>query len=183
MELKDIVMIAGQPGLYKVAGQRKNGLIVEALDGSQKKIATSPTQRISVLMDIAIFTEEEEIRLADVLLEIKKQTAEGLVVPDKKGTEADFRNFLGSVVPNYDKERVYVSDIKKLAAWWHILHDKLDFEALSQKETEVSTEADGAPVEKKTVNKAAKAAPKNVAPKIDTKGKGAKAVNTPRKTQ
>jgi hypothetical protein len=183
MELKDIVMIAGQPGLYKVAGQRKNGLIVEALDGSQKKIATSPTQRISVLIDIAIFTDEEEIRLADVLLQIKKETEKGMLVPDKKGTEDDFKNFLATVVPNYDRERVYLSDIKKLASWWHILQDKLDFEALTQKESEEKTEGDAATVEKKAVSKSAKSAPKNVAPKIDTKGKGAKAVNTPRKTQ
>jgi len=184
MELKDVVMIAGQPGLYKVIGQRKNGLVVEALDGSEKKLATSPNQKISVLADIAIFTQDEEVRLSEVLLEIKKQTAAGLVVPDKKASDDAFKSFLGAVVPNFDRERVYTSDIKKLASWWAVLNDKLDFDKLTAVEEESTDEnATDAKVEKKASTKVPKVKNLNTVPKANTKGKGAKSVSTPRKTQ
>lgn len=184
MELKDVVMIAGQPGLYKVIGQRKNGLVVEALDGSEKKLATSPSQKISVLADIAIFTQDEEVRLSEVLLEIKKQTEAGLLVPDKKAGDDEFRNFLGAVVPNFDRERVYTSDIKKLVSWWSFLNDKLDFEKLTVKEEESADEnATDAKVDKKAGAKVPKVKNLSTTPKANTKGKGAKSVSTPRKTQ
>ena len=73
LELKDIVAISGMPGLYHVIGQRKNGLIVEALDGSGKKFPTAPTTKVSILSDIAMFTLEGEEKLADILVRIKEK--------------------------------------------------------------------------------------------------------------
>lgn len=186
MELKDVVAISGMPGLYHVIGQRKNGLIVEALDGSGRKIPTSPTTKVSILSDIAMFTMEGEERLAVVLLAVHDKVKEGLVVPDKKSPDDSFPQFLGKVLPNYDNERIYLSDMKKLASWYTILSDKLDFEALrtSIAEENAESDAEGKTEVKDTKVKETKAkAEKTVkaaTPKGDTKSKG-KSVNTIRK--
>ncbi|MFM6983529.1 MAG: DUF5606 domain-containing protein [Chitinophagaceae bacterium] len=184
MELKDIVAIAGMPGLYHVIGQRKNGLIVETLDGTGKKIPTSPTTKVSILSDIAMFTMEGEERLAKVLLTIFDKTKEGLTVPDKKASDDAFPQFLGKVLPNYDNERIYLSDMKKLASWYTILSDKFDFEALRKALEEEDSESEGetkAEVKAKADVKAkAEKTVKTATPKGDTKSKG-KSVNTIRK--
>src|SRR5690606_4036919 len=114
MELKDIVAISGMPGLYHVIGQRKNGLIVEALDGTGKKIPTSANTKVSILSDIAMFTMEGEERLAAVFLSIHDKIKEGFEIPDKKANDDVFPQFLGKVLPNFDNERIYLSDMKKL---------------------------------------------------------------------
>src|SRR6478735_9006552 len=87
MEFKDIVAIAGMPGLYKIVGHRQNGLIVEAMDGSGKKTPTSANTKVSILADIAMFTMEGEERLAQILLNIFDQEKTGLAVPDKKAND------------------------------------------------------------------------------------------------
>jgi hypothetical protein len=177
MELKEVVMIAGKPGLYKIIGQRSSGLVVEALDGTSKKLATSPTQKISILSDIAIFTEDEEVKLAEVLKQIKAKTNDGFVVPDKKADDNAMRSFLETILPTYDRERVYVSDIRKLASWWRILQSILDFDKLNEKEEDSESQNLD---ETKPVNevKKEKTKAKNVsaAPKAATKGKGLKTV-------
>lgn len=185
MELKDVVAISGMPGLYHVIGQRKNGLIVEALDGTGRKIPTSPTTKVSILSDIAMFTMEGEQRLAEVLLSIHDKVKDGLTVPDKKASDDAFPQFLGKVLPNYDNERIYLSDMKKLATWFNILSDKLDFEALRKTIAEENAEGEGDKTEvKETKVKETKAKSektvKAATPKGDTKSKG-KSVNTIRK--
>jgi len=186
MELKDIVAIAGMPGLYHVIGQRKNGLIVEALDGTGKKFPTSANTKVSILSDIAMFTMEGEEKLANILLTIhdKSKSKEGLVVPDKKSADSVFPQFLGKVLPNYDNERIYLSDMKKLASWYSILQDKLDFEALKKSlEEEEKEEGEEGKTEAKvkTETKAKSEKPvKNNTVKGDTKSKG-KSVGTIRK--
>jgi hypothetical protein len=184
MELKDIVAIAGSPGLYHVIGQRKNGLIVEALDGSGKKIPTSATTKVSILSDIAMFTMEGEEKLGAVLLSIHDKVKEGLTVPDKKANDDVFPQFLGKVLPNYDNERIYLSDMKKLASWYNILGDKLDFEALRkslQEDEQAETEDSKADAKVTAAAKAKIEKPvKNATPKGDSKSKG-KSVNTIRK--
>ena len=183
MELKDIVAIAGMPGLYHVIGQRKNGLVVEALDGTGKKIPTSANTKVSILSDIAMFTMEGEERLATILLSIHDKVKEGLTVPDRKANEDAFPQFLGKVLPNYDNERIYLSDMKKLANWYTILSDKLDFEALRKSLEEESAESEEAKAEGKvkTETKAKTEKPvKTNTVKGDTKSKG-KSVGTIRK--
>jgi hypothetical protein len=133
MQLKDIIMISGKPGLFKIVSRRTNGLVVESLE-NKLKLSTSPTQKISVLSDIAIFLTEGEIKLNEVFKLMKQKSEEGLMIPDKKSDDATLRTFLETIIKDYDKERVYVSDIKKLVSWWSILKDSLDFETLSQEE-------------------------------------------------
>lgn len=139
MDLKDIVSVAGIAGLHKIVGQRPSGLILETLDESKKRFPTSLTQKVSILEDIAMFTTDGEVRLRDVIIGINDKEKEGLALPDKNADNDALRNFLGAVLPNFDRERVYVSDIKKLVSWYGMLKGHLDFEAMkadSQKEAE-----------------------------------------------
>lgn len=183
MEFKDIVAIAGMPGLYKIVGQRQNGLIVEALDGSGKKIPTSATTKVSILAEIAMFTMEGEERLAKVLLNITDKLKDGLTVPDKKANDDLFPQFMGKVLPNYDNERIYLSDMKKLANWYNILKDQFDFETLRKELEEAEkSETEENVTEKPKVEVKAKAEKvnKNTNAKSDSKSKG-KSVGTIRK--
>lgn len=181
IELKDIVAISGMSGLYHVIGQRKNGLIVEALDGSGKKFPTSATTKVSILSDIAMFTIEGEEKLSNILLTINEKEKNGLVVPERKADEKAFPTFLGEVLPNYDNERIYLSDMKKLATWYTILKDKIDFEAIKKANSDEQATTEEGKVEKvKEVKAKAEKVVKNNTIKGDTKSKG-KSVGTIRK--
>ncbi|MEN9510877.1 MAG: hypothetical protein RLZZ370_696, partial [Bacteroidota bacterium] len=143
MELKDIVAISGMGGLHQVIGRNKSGLIVETIHGNKKRFGTTMQQKISVLADIAIFTSDEDVRLLQVFRNIEAAEANGLTVPDAKTDNNGLKAFMEQVLPAYDRERVYVSDIKKIASWYLMLKGIVDF----QKEEEVSegaeTDAEG----------------------------------------
>ena len=119
MELKDILAISGQPGLYKYVAQSMRGVIVESLlDG--KRMNASATSRVSALTEISMFTEGEDIALADVFTNIWNYTGGKEAISHKESAEklkAEFE----AVLPEYDKERVHVSDIKKAFSWFNIL--------------------------------------------------------------
>jgi hypothetical protein len=119
MELKDILAISGQPGLYKYVAQSMRGVIVESLiDG--KRMNASSTSRVSALTEISMFTEGEDIPLADVFTNIWNYTEGKEAISHKESAEkiqAEFAN----VLPEYDRERVHVSDIKKAVSWFNIL--------------------------------------------------------------
>ena len=119
MELKDILAISGQPGLYKYVAQSMRGVIVESLiDG--KRMNASATSRVSALTEISMFTEGEDIALADVFTRMYEYNSgkEGL---SHKESADKLKAYFGEVLPEYDRERVHVSDIKKALAWYNIL--------------------------------------------------------------
>jgi len=146
MELKDVVSVTGLPGLHKILGQNKNGLVLEALaDG--KKFSTNLRQRVSILSDISMFTDEGEVKLAQVIHQIKQLEDGGAAIPNGKIDNDEAKSFMAEVLPNYERERVYPSDMKKLFAWYHLLKGQLDFESLLK-----SDEDSG---EKSKANKAA----------------------------
>ena len=119
MELKDILAIAGQPGLYKYVAQSMRGVIVESLiDG--KRMNAAATSRVSALTEISMFTEGEDIALAEVFTKMYAQTGGQKALSHKESGER-LKEFFGSVVPDYDKERVHLSDIKKAVAWFNLL--------------------------------------------------------------
>ncbi len=129
MSLKGILSIGGKPGLYKHIAQSKNAIIVEDIV-SGKRIPAYATAKISALEDIQIFTEEDEVPLIDVLKKIKEKENGGETLDTKKASSDDIKLKLEEVLPNYDKDRVYVSDMKKIFSWYNFLqnHDMLDFE-------------------------------------------------------
>lgn len=179
MELKDIVSVSGLPGLHKVLGQNKNGLIVETI-GDNKKFATNTRQRVSVLADIAIFTEDGEAKLWEVIKNIKTKDDAGEKIPDSKSDNDVVKAFMAAVLPGYDTEKVYVSDMKKLFSWYHTLKPVLDFDKLGSdaEDTSESTEKPDVAT-KKTAEKPAAKQVKTKAPKTQA---GAKTkTTTPRK--
>lgn len=119
MELKDILAISGQPGLYKFVAQSMRGVIVESLiDG--KRMNASATSRVSALTEISMFTEGEDIALADVFTNIWNYTEGKQAISHKESPERIKEEF-AKVLPEYDRERVHVSDMKKCFAWYNTL--------------------------------------------------------------
>ncbi len=119
MELKDILAISGQPGLYKYVAQSQRGVIVESLiDG--KRMNASATSRVSALTEISMFTEGEDIALADVFTNIWNYTEGKEAISHKESADRIQAEF-AKVLPEYDRDRVHVSDMKKCFAWYNLL--------------------------------------------------------------
>ena len=127
MELKDILSISGKPGLYKLITTSKTNIIVESLI-DQKRAAVSGNNKISTLEDISIFTYEDDVTLGDVLDAIHKHTNGGKA-PSKKSSSEELKDFMGEVLPKFDEDRVYVSDLKKLFSWYNLLLENKFFDS------------------------------------------------------
>jgi hypothetical protein len=138
MKLSEILSIAGKPGLFKVVTQTKNGVIVESLlDG--KRVTAFAHERISSLEEISIFGETEDVPLKDVfkLISDKQECKEAL---NHKSSGKELKSFFLEVMPDYDQDRVYVSDIKKVIQWYNLLlkKDMLQFEDEQEAQAEAS---------------------------------------------
>ena len=119
MEFKDILVISGQSGLYKYVAQSTRGIIIESLADGRRQSA-SASSRVSALAEISMFTEGEDIPLAEVFTRMYAHT-EGKEAISHKATPEQLKAFFGEVIPEYDRERVHVSDIKKAVSWFNIL--------------------------------------------------------------
>lgn len=120
--LKSILSISGKPGLYKLISQGKNMLIVEAVTAEKKRQPAYANERITSLGDIAVYTNDSETPLSDVLDAIKKKENMQVASIDyKKATGEQLREYLSEVLPDFDRNRVYVTDIKKIISWYNIL--------------------------------------------------------------
>lgn len=128
MDLKEIMAIAGKPGLYKMVAQAKNGIIVESIV-DQKRIQAFTHDKISSLEEISIFTETEDKPLKEVLKSMFEKL-EGKEAPDFKNDSSKLKTFFGEMMPDYDKERVYVSHMQKIVTWYNLLlqQNLLNFE-------------------------------------------------------
>ena len=116
--LKTILSISGKPGLYKLISQGKNMLIVESVNAEKKRFPAYGNEKIISLADM----DDAEVPLYDVLEAIKeKEKSAQASIDPKKATPEQLREYLAEVLPNFDRERVYVADIKKLVAWYNIL--------------------------------------------------------------
>ena len=117
-----ILAISGKPGLYKLVTRGKNNLIVEALDATHRRMPAFSTDRITSLADIAMFTETDDIPLMDVLENIKAlEAGKKATVDPKKASTKELQDYFTKVLPEWDRDRVHVSDIKKLISWYNIL--------------------------------------------------------------
>ncbi|MDR3296942.1 MAG: DUF5606 domain-containing protein [Prevotellaceae bacterium] len=192
MELKEIMSVTGQPGLFKYVSKGRNGLIVESLLDN-RRCNIPPAAKVSTLSDIAVFTSGEEVPLGKVLLGFKEKCAGQPAIDPKVAKEDEVRAFLASVLPDYDKDRVYLSDIKKMVMWYNLLQkcDMLDFEVKDKKkEEEASADAEktSAASTSAAPSAAAKSTPKKPGvkpvPHASSKAAGsAGKVNAPRKAQ
>ncbi len=119
--LKTILSISGRPGLFKLVSQGKNMLIVESL-ADKKRIPAYARDKVISLGDIAIYTNEEEVPLHDVLTKVKEKENGEKVSQDIISSKPDgLRNYFAEILPDFDRERVYPSDIKKLLSWYNLL--------------------------------------------------------------
>jgi len=123
MNLKDILAISGKGGLYKFISQGRTGIIVESFEDKKRSVIHT-SSKVSALEDIAIFTETEEVALGKIFDKIHKKE-NGKETIDHKSSSDDLKAFMEEILPEYDKERVYVSDMKKLVQWYNTLQ-KLD---------------------------------------------------------
>jgi len=135
MELKDIMSVSGQGGLFKYVSQARNGIIVESFEDNKRAFISVAT-KVSSLEDVSVFTEGKEVRLKDVFINIHKQGPD-FSIPEPKASPEELKKFMETVLPEYDRNRVYVSDIKKIANWYTVVHDNnlVDFESLLKEET------------------------------------------------
>ena len=120
--LRTILSISGKPGLYKLISQGKNMLILETLDATKKRLPVYGHDKVISLGDIAMYTDDEEVALAEVLESVKTKSNGGVTAIDYKKASADeLQAFMAEVLPTYDRDRVHNSDIKKLIQWYNIL--------------------------------------------------------------
>jgi hypothetical protein len=138
MVLKDILAISGEPGLFKFIAQGKNSIIIEHLE-TKKRSSAYGSAKVSSLEDIAIFTEKEDVPLGKVF-DIIFEKAGGGVAPDSKADGNKLKKWFEEILPDYSRDKVYVSDIKKVALWYNILH-KLNMLVKEEPETETKEES------------------------------------------
>ena len=119
-----ILAISGKPGLFKLVSRGKNNLIVESLDASHKRQPAFGSDRITSLSDIAMYTDADDVPLTDVLENLKAlEEGKNTGINPKKASNDELREYFSKVLPQYDRERVHVSDIKKILQWYNILID------------------------------------------------------------
>jgi len=140
MDLSKILSISGRPGLYKHIAQSKNSAVVESLEDGKRSSAFI-TEQMSSLNDISVFTTGEDIKLEEIFKKIYEKE-NGKEAISHNASADEIKAYFAEAVPEYDKERVYVSDIKKIIKWYNILAkaEILEFKEEEKKETETKEE-------------------------------------------
>ena len=142
IDLKQVAAISGMNGLYRVVKPTRSGVIIESLSENPQRLVAQARHRMSLLDEISIYTTDEEatVPLADVFERINKKFGNDLPLSEKPSNE-DYKAFMSEVLPEYDDERVYVSDMKKLAAWYEIVSKHIGFSEDTAAEVEPEAEA------------------------------------------
>ncbi len=149
MILKDILSISGEPGLFKFIAQGKNAIIVEHLE-TKKRSSAFGSAKVSSLDDIAIFTEKEDMPLSKVFDLIHEKESGGPAI-DYRVAGDNLKSWFEGILPDYSKDKVYTSDIKKVAQWYNILH-ALDMLVKEKPEDDSQNVAEEEPVVEKKEN-------------------------------
>ena len=123
MQFREIAAISGKPGLYRILKPTQGGVIMEALDEKKARFVAGATSKVSMLSEISMFTYggEGSVPLPEVMYQVHEQFAGKALPVTAKSDGADLEDFFSSILPDWDKERVYTSDIKKLVSWYGIL--------------------------------------------------------------
>ncbi|AJR04612.1 DUF5606 family protein [Siansivirga zeaxanthinifaciens] len=126
MSLEKIISISGKPGLYKLVAQTRGGFVADSLSDN-KRISVNVQQNVSILSEIAIYTLDEEVPLRQVFENIKKKENGEQTSVMPKDSKDKLEEYFFEILPNYDEDRVYASDIKKVIQWYNLLqkHDLL----------------------------------------------------------
>lgn len=144
MDIKGILTIAGQGGLFRMISQGKNAVIVEHLD-TGKRMPSYASARISQLEDISIYTQDDELPLTEIFKRIMVGEQEKEIPDPRKLSNEQLKNYFNGLVPDYDTDRVYVSDIKKVLLWYNELlkHGLLHKEPEAEEENPEESEETG----------------------------------------
>lgn len=193
MALEQILSVAGKPGLYRLVGQMKNGIIVEALEDS-KRFPVHGSSKVSALEEISIYTHEEEVPLGDVFKKIHEKEG-GKQALSHKSDAKEVKAYFESILPEYDPDRVYVSDMVKVVKWYNLLMEHNAYDPSEEEAEEANEEgtteenkkeaaddksADKPAAKKAPAKKKAAAKPKST-PKASAQSKASGAKSTPRK--
>lgn len=142
LSLDKVLSISGRPGLYRILTKTRSGIVAESLV-DKKRITVNVHNNVSILSEIAIYTLTEELPLKEVFLKIKeKENGEKTSISHKDGRDT-LEEYFFNVLPDYDEDRVYPSDIKKIIQWYNLLHDKgviADLSADEEKDKDTSEE-------------------------------------------
>jgi hypothetical protein len=143
VDLKDIASIAGMSGLYRVVSPSRNGIVVETLDEKNNRFVAQAKHRISLLSEISVYQQntEETLPLAEVFDRIRQQQGEAVALTSKSSNN-ELTQFMESIVPDYDRDRVYISDIKKIAGWYNIVSKHVPFTETEKAEPEAAETAE-----------------------------------------
>ena len=151
MDLSSIISISGKPGLYKIVSQAKNSIIVESII-DKKRFPAYSSDKISVLEDISIYTHNEDKPLKDIFSAIYVKT-EGKETLSHKEKISELISFLSDIIPDYDEDRVYPSDIKKIFQWFNILINHSDIEMINKTDKKTDKKTGSNSNEKKDTSK------------------------------
>lgn len=174
--LKKILSVSGKPGLYQMVSQGKNMLIIESLT-DKKRIPAYARDKVIPLGDIAIYTNEKEVPLYEVLNSVKqKEGGQKVSLELTKASPDELRAYLAEVLPDFDRERVYPTDIKRLLTWYNILLAAgiTEYEPQEEKQEKEEVEETG---------ESAVEEPKKAAPKKTTRAKSTASTSTATKKQ
>ena len=173
-DLKEIAAISGMPGLYRLVKPTRAGVIVEALDERATRSVASARNKVSLLQEISIYTQDydQTVPLTEVFDRIYQKHGASLAITNKS-EDRDLTAFMGDIIPDYDRERVYMSDIKKLVQWYQVVSSRLEYQ------TAAANEATEAPTAETTPDKPAKKASKGTEAEVaDEKPKAKKKAAT-----
>ncbi|UOQ70606.1 DUF5606 family protein [Hymenobacter cellulosilyticus] len=140
-DLKEIAAISGMPGLYRLVRPTRAGVIVESLDERGTRSVASARNKVSLLQEISIYTQDydQTIPLTEVFDRIYQKFGTDLTVTNKSD-DRELATFMGEVIPDYDRQRVYMSDIKKLVSWYKAVSSRLQYQAADAEQPAEATE-------------------------------------------
>lgn len=138
--LKGILAISGQPGLFKLVAESKNNIIVESIE-TKKRLPVYSTAKVSALEDIAIYTYEGDTPLKEIFKAISEEEEGGPAI-SHKASGAELKSYFEKVLPDYDQDRVYTSDIKKVLLWYNTLQENQMLDFSEEEETDEDQSAD-----------------------------------------
>ena len=137
MKLEGIINVSGKPGLFKIISRSNNIVIIESLT-DQKRTSLYSHNQANLLDEIGIYTYNDTVPISDIFSEIAKKTSCGPSI-NHKSSKNELMNYFRDILPEYDEDRVYISDIKKVIQWYNIMQS-VNLIKISKKETKKETE-------------------------------------------
>ena len=123
MNLKDFVAVSSMPGLYRLMATRSNGLLIQEIDSEKTKFASTRKHQFTPLETVAIYTDNDSTELKEIFQRIE-DNLEDLPLPESNSSKEDFFNYFSEILPDYDEERVMISDVKKVIKWFKFLKER-----------------------------------------------------------